>query len=323
MTVLKRPDRKLRPWYWKFRLDGVLYKEGGFRTQREALDAEAGARLRIQHQMTRITFSQMVKLRLDYVQAACTPNTYRQNVARLKPFRAWQHLDLTEITPDMIRTRLVEFSKTMSNSLANKHLVALKSVLEQAVNDEYLGRNPCRGVNFLPVERQVKYVPPATDINAVLALACDLDRAYLVTVWQLGARVREVNKLTWEDVDFVRRLVRLWTRKKRGGHKTPRLVEMNDRAFAALKLAQWHRVPGSPYVFTNPRTGKPYDYRSKFFDRLCRQAGVLEMGYHALRHHKASSLDAEGWSLADIQAFLGHETAVTTSNYLHSLGIKK
>lgn len=332
MSVLKRHDRKQRPYYYKFRMGGVLHKESGFRTQREALDAEAAARLRLQNQKTRITYSQMVKLRLDFVQAACTPNTYRQNVTRLKPFRAWKNLDLTEITPEMVRTRIVELSKTMSNSLANKHLTALKSVFEQAVNDEYLGRNPCRGVKFLPVERRAVYVPVAEEIEKVLALAGDLDRAYIVTVWQLGARVREVNNLVWEDVDFGRRQVRLWTRKKRGGHKTARLVEMNDRAFAALKLAQWHRVPGSPYVFTNLQMIKrcpespekwKYDYRDKFFDRLCRQAGVREMGYHALRHHKASALDAEGWSLADIQAFLGHETAVTTSNYLHSLGIKK
>jgi integrase len=273
MTVLKRPDRKQRPWYYKFRLEGGLHKECGFRTQKEAQDAEAAERLRLQSQKTRITFSQMVKLRLDYVQAACTSQTYRQNVTRLKPFKAWKILDLSEITPDMVRTRLVELSKTMSNSLANKHLVALKSVFEQAVNDGHLGRNPCRGVKFLPVERRAIYVPSVAEIEAVLALAGELDRAYLVTIWQLGARVREVNNLPWQDVDFRRHQVRLWTRKKRGGNKTARLVDMNDRAFAALKLSQWHRLPGSSYVFTNPHTGRPWDYRDKFFDRLCRLAG--------------------------------------------------
>jgi len=313
-------------------MDGVLHKEAGVRTQREALGAEAAARLRLQNQKTRITFSQMVKLRLDYVQAYCTSNTYRQNVVRLKPFRSWQNLDLSEITPDMIRSRIVELANIMSPALANKHLIALRSVFEQALNDDCLGRNPCRGLKFLPVERRVKYVPSNADIEKVLALAGDLDRAYLVTIWQLGARVREINNLTWDDVDFGRRQVRLWTRKKRGGHKMPRLVEMNDRAFAALKLAQWHRVPGSPYVFTNPHmvTNHPedsgkwkYDYRDKFFDNLCRKAGTREIGYHALRHQKASALADAGWSLADILAFLGHESAVTTSIYLHSLGIKK
>ena len=185
------------------------------------------------------------------------------------------------------------------------------------------GATPAGGVKFLPVTRTVKYVPPADDIEAVLSLAQPLDKAYLIVIWQLGARVQEINRLTWEDVDFTRRQVRLWTRKKSGGHLTPRLVDMNDRAFQALKFAQWHRIEGSPYVFPNPRTGQPYDYRDKFFDRICRLAGVPEMGYHALRHAKASQLADQGESLPYIRDFLGHEDISATSLYLQSLGVKK
>lgn len=323
MPVYKRNDKRRKPYYYKFDLNRQTYKEGGFATPREAADAEAAKRLQVKTSQTPTAFSTAITMRLNYVKVYCRPSHYRANVTRLRRFADWRDLDLSEITPERIRTRLVDLSQTLSHAETNKTLIALRSVLEQAVNDGHLGRNPCRGLKFLPVERRVKYVPPTADIEAVLALAQPIDRAYLIIIWQLGARVREVNNLTWEDVDFNRRLVRLWTRKKRGGHKTPRLVEMNQRAFDALKLAQWQRLPGNPYVFPNPKTGKPYDYRDKFFDRLCRLAGVPEMGYHALRHHKASQLADEGMSLADIQAFLGHENAVTTAIYLHSLGVKK
>jgi integrase len=66
-----------------------------------------------------------------------------------------------------------------------------------------------------------------------------------------------------------------------------------------------------------------YDYRDKFFDRLCRLAGVREMGYHALRHQKASELADRGESLPYIRDFLGHKDISTTSLYLQSLGVKK
>ena len=244
MPVYKRPDRK-RPYYYKFDLDRQTYKAGGFLTRRQAEDAEAAARLRVQRSRTPTAFSTAVTMRLDYVQAYCRPSHYQANVAYLRRFAEWRDLDLSEITSEMIRRRLVELSKTMSPANANKHLIALRSVFEQAVNDGHLGRNPCRGLKKLPVARAVKYVPPTADIEAVLALASPLDRAYLTVIWQLAARVREVNNLTWEDVDFNRRLVRLWTRKKRGGHKTPRLVEMNQRAFDALKLAQWRHFSRS------------------------------------------------------------------------------
>ena len=322
MPVYRRSDRK-RPWFYKFDLDRRTYKESGFLTKAEAETAEARAQIKAGASPTRTGFSEMVNLRLDYVRAYCTPGHYRANVSRLKRFRDWGGLALPEITPDLIRTRMVELSQEMSHALANKHLIALRSVFEQAVNDGHLGRNPCRGIKFLPVARTVKRVPAAADIEKVLALAAPLDKAYLTTIWQLGARVREINQLAWEDVDFPRRQVRLWTRKKSGGNLTPRLVAMNDRAFHALKFGQWQRTPGNPYVFPNPRTGKPYDYRDKFFDRLCRLANVPEMGYHALRHARASELAHQGESLAYIQSFLGHESAVTTAGYLHSLGIKK
>jgi integrase len=122
-----------------------------------------------------------------------------------------------------------------------------------------------------------------------------------------------------------------WTRKKKGSNLTGRLVDMTDRCFSALKKAQWNRNPHSPYVFTNPMMSRKYpeepsrwkyDYRDKFFDRLCRLAGVREMGYHSLRHQRASQMLELGQTLVYIKEQLGHEDISTTSKYLQSLGFK-
>ena len=333
MSVYKRQDRKQRPWSYEFRGSGTLYKQSGFGTMKEAQESEAAARVALKQRKTRLEFLQIINQRLKYVEAYF-PNSLRQNITRLKKFRDWTSLDISEITTDMVRDRMIGLSKEMSNANANKHLVALRSVFEYELNNGsgVLGRNPCRGVRFLPAKKFVKYVPPVEDIQKVLELAGEMERTYLLTIWQLAGRVREINNLTWEDVDFTRRQVRLWTRKKSGGNMTPRLVDMNDKAFNSLKFAQWNRNPHSPYVFTNPLMAKKhphdparwkYDYRDKFFDRLCRLAGVKEMGYHALRHQKASELADRGESLPYIRDFLGHEDISTTSLYLQSLGIKK
>jgi integrase len=163
----------------------------------------------------------------------------------------------------------------------------------------------------------------------VLLLAQPLDRAYLITIWLTAARVREVNNLTWEDVDFEKMTIRLWTRKKKGGNKTPRLVGMVDKVNESLQYVWKHREKNSPYVFTNPvmverYPGTPakwkYDYRDKFFDTLCRKAGIPEMGYHALRHYAASALADANVPITAIQGILGHERATTTDNYLQTLG---
>jgi hypothetical protein len=89
----------------------------------------------------------------------------------LKKFADWWDLDINQITPDMIRQRMIDLTTQMSRPNANKHLVALKSVLEMAVNDGLLGRNPCRGIRFFPVEKTVKFVPSKDQIAQALLLA--------------------------------------------------------------------------------------------------------------------------------------------------------
>lgn len=100
-----------------------------------------------------------------------------------------------------------------------------------------IGRNPCRGLKMFPVEKPVKFIPSQDQIAAVLLLASPIDQAYLTLIWQTAARVREINNLPWEDVDWDRRQVRLWTRKKRGGNKTSRWVQLTDRAYDSLRYA--------------------------------------------------------------------------------------
>ncbi|MDO9071153.1 MAG: hypothetical protein Q7V36_06515, partial [Deltaproteobacteria bacterium] len=61
------------------------------------------------------------------------------------------------------------------------------------------------------------YIPPAGDIDKVLALANPDPQDYLWTIRDTLARVSEVNRLTWDDVNLEQRYVVLYNRKKRGG----------------------------------------------------------------------------------------------------------
>ena len=88
---------------------------------------------------------------------------------------------------------------------------------------------------------------------------------------------------------------------------------------AVLKDVFTHIPREGEYVFMNPLTHKPYDYRDKFLPTLCKKAGVKPFMYHALRHFGASKLDNLGVALTDIQELLGHERATTTDTYLRSL----
>ncbi len=96
--------------------------------------------------------------------------------------------------------------------------------------------------------------------------------------------------------------------------------------------AHKNRVKGQVYVFENPKlynderfvklsgeSHKPYQYRSKLLKKLCKDAGVRQFGYHALRHYGASLLADKGHPITVIQEILGHEDRRTTEIYIQAI----
>jgi len=147
----------------------------------------------------------------------------------------------------------------------------------------------------------------------VLELATPEQRRYLLVVAHSLGRIRAVNNLKWEDIyeDYLC----LYTRKARNSDLKEIRVPMNSDLKEVLAC-----IPRQgEYVFPNPQTGRPYDYRDKFLPRLCRLAEVRPFMYHAFRHFGASKLDNLGVPLTVIRDALGHERTTTTDIYLRSL----
>ena len=120
----------------------------------------------------------------------------------------------------------------------------------------------------------------------------------------------------------------LYTRKKRGGHLTPRKVAMTERLFQILLRRHAKRDPNKPWVFwhtywsskTGAKCVGPYKERKKIMRTLCGKAGVRYFRFHAIRHSGASIMENNNISIGTIQRILGHENRSTTEVYLHSIG---
>ncbi len=241
--------------------------------------------------------------------------------------REWPGLTCRQITPDMVQQYIAQRGSA-APSAANKELRCLRALFNFGVKLGLVQTNPTQGLEFIPVERRLRYIPPKEDIAKVL-LAADPDtQDYLLALIDTLARVGEINRLTWNDVDFQGRYVVLYTRKKRGGHLTPRKVAMTSRLHTMLLKRFRQRDPGHPWVFWrrtwSRRAGQlvtgPYQYRKSLMGKLCEQAGVRPFAFHALRHYGASLLDQAKVPLGAIQRILGHESRTTTEIYLHAIG---
>jgi integrase len=211
---------------------------------------------------------------------------------------------------------------------ANKELRYIRALFNFGIKYDLIQENPTKGLEFMPVERKIRHVPSKEDVAKVL-LAADPDtQDYLVAIKESMGRMSEINRLTWEDVDLEGKYVVLYTRKKKGGHLTPRKVPMTTKLYQMLLKRDKNRDKEKPWVFWHRywsrKAGQfvegPYQDRKRVMRTLCRDAGVRYFRFHPLRHFGASVLDRENVSIGSIQRILGHENRTTTEIYLHSIG---
>ena len=157
------------------------------------------------------------------------------------------------------------------------------------------------------------------------------DQVMLATFLYTAARRGEVFRLKWEDVDFTRSRIRLWTRKREAVLEfnwLPMVSELEKR------LAWWlenHPVKDTPYVFVcldefnfcSEYYGEPFRTRQHLMRRLCEEVKVTPFGFHAIRHLTATTLYHRGYDVAVIQKILRHKSPNTTIEYLKDLGLEE
>jgi len=323
---------KGKGWRYDFTLKGARYTEAWFKTKTKAKAAEAAKRKElkkpkpIQEKPIDMAFLDLVNLRLDHVNEHHSDEHYRTYKYLGKRWVGkWGDMNCSEITTDMVHQHLLE-RKKISAYTANKDLRYFRATINYGLENKLISNNPAEGLEFFAVDKKVKYIPSADDIDKVIAVAEEDDKDFLWTLRETMARVSEVNRLLWEDVDFKRKYVILYTRKKKGGHLTPRFIPMTQKLHGVLRQRYEKRNPEKPWVFWHRywsrKAGKfcegPYGDRKKLMRRLCKKAGVKYFRFHPIRHSGASIMDANNVPIVAIQKILGHENRKTTEIYLHS-----
>ena len=305
-----------------------------FKTKKEAKEPEAGKRHDLKNPPlaveipTDMAFLDLVNLRLDYVKAYKCNSYYLEHVYLAKRLvKLWQRLNCGEITPQMVQGYLIQRGKASPNA-ANRDLRYLRAAFNFGIKRGLVKTDSTKGLEFMPVERKIKYIPSKEDVAKVLLVAEPDVQDYLIAIMDTIGRMSEVNRLTWDDIDFEDQTVALYTRKKKGGHLTPRKVSMTTRLHSMLLKRFKNRDTAKAWVFWGRHwSGKagefvegPYQDRKRLMRVLCHKAGVKYFRYHALRHFGASILERANVSIGSIQRLLGHENRTTTEIYLHSMG---
>ena len=326
-------DKKTGKWRYKFEYLGERKEQKGFATRLEAQEAELNVRKRLQApiletQRYSLSLKEVAVKYLIDCRARMQKNTWRAKASYYDRFLEWLKNDditMQEISTGQLNEYLLYIQVNEGNKNANRHLKDLKALWNWASRQEQynISKNPCKFIEPFPEDPFVKYVPPFEDIYKVLMVANSEQMEIIKAVFHSwGGRIGEVLRLKWEDVNFEKEYIVLWTRKRKRGEwraiKKP--MDEGSTLFELMQHKWKNRNKESEFVFTNPRTGKPYGIRPRWMKELCEKAEVKPFEFHSIRHRVAAMLDDSGKAtLRQIRDLLGHERISTTDNYLKSV----
>lgn len=287
--------------------------------------------------ITSLTTLEWANEYLDFAEERFIQKTFKEKRSAFKQFLKTVNPDLPvqDVKPPECLKHLRKQAKERSRNAANKDRKNLAAGWTWGV--KYIEGfpkeiNPFLAVDKFPETRTPRYIPPEEDFWKVYQVAEGQDRVMLLTFLHLAARRNEIFRLTWDDVDFVNKRVRLWTCKRIGGHREADWLPMTNELSSTLR--QWWQdrpVKDTRYVFVclhqfqycSKYYGKPFTVRQHLMKRLCEKANVKPFGYHAIRHLTATILYQDGKPVSLIQAVLRHKNPNTTTRYIHSLGLEQ
>lgn len=159
------------------------------------------------------------------------------------------------------------------------------------------------------------------------------DKAFFKLLYVTGCRKGEALALTWNDIDFEKRTMRInkniTTKTFDGTYKvtTPKNLSSNrtvDLTSSLCELLNEYQQTVKPksdneFVFGGDRP-MPTTSVDHAFERAIARAGVKKIRIHDLRHSCASLLISEGVSIVAVSKRLGHSNIEQTLNtYSHMM----
>jgi integrase len=224
---------------------------------------------------------------------------------------------LDEISKQDIIKFIAVHRTTHAPGSVNRIIILLRYMFNLAIRWEIAGltKNPTSSIPLLEeLNKKERFLSKdeTERLYGVLKSSDNTLLQYIVPMLILtGARKMEVLKARWEDFDIQKRQWRIPITKA----GRPRYVPLSSGVINLL--ANVPHKEGNPWVFPNPKTGKPYISIFNSWNAARIAAGLADVRCHDLRHSFASFLVNAGRSLYEVQIILGHTQIKTTQRYAH------
>jgi integrase/recombinase XerD len=228
-----------------------------------------------------------------------------------------------DITFESTLAFTAEIEKSKRPSSRARILSAIKGFHRFLYREGEIEKLEIEGISAPKITKKIPFVLSSFEVERLLEGPDDStlglrDRSLLETAYSTGMRVSEICRLTLEQIDEERKLMRV-----RGKGSKERLVPYGKACRVALdryieesrSAILGNRI--SPYVYLNYR-GNPISRVGfwKMLKKYAIRAGLPSaVSPHTLRHSFATHLIEGGADLRAVQELLGHSSISTTQIY--------
>lgn len=263
------------------------------------------------------------------------------------PYFKEKCISLAELRPIDIESYYQYLQNTceLSGNTALKHHQIIHTSLKYAVINRLLPSNPCESVRRPKKEKTTHDFYNIDELSELMkAFKNDpLETVVYIAVW-FGLRREEVLGLKWSNIDIDNNTIHICetvVRAKDNGRivsvsrnrtktdSSNRVLAMSDsirQYFLNIRQKQEKQknLCGDSYTESDyvcvDALGNPIkpDYVTQRFSKVLKKQGLRHIKFHDLRHSTASYMLSQGYSMKEVQEYLGHSNYnFTADTYVH------
>jgi integrase len=314
----------------------------GGRQRSKTFSRKADARAwltEVEHQLLTGTYTPRVAGQItlaSYVEEYTARRHWRPQTAERKERELRLHI-LPALGPiplaSLTRAHIERWAKDLDLAASSVHTVhaTLSAVLNAAVEDGRIPRNPAKGAHLPEVVEAVVVPLDAAQIHALAAAVPDHLCAAVILAAGCGLRQGELFGLRVQDVDFLRRELHVRQQLISPSKGSPALAPVKEKTSLrsiglstvvldalSAHLATFGTGP-SDIVFHLDGRYVSRSAGAKAISRAGRAVGLPQVGWHDARHYQASMLLSQGVNPAYVADRLGHSVETLLRTYAHSL----
>lgn len=235
-------------------------------------------------------------------------------------------MDLKKITRKDIEKLQSKLLEKLSPKRTNCIIIFLTSILEDAVENGFIQKNPAKGVETVKADPPSEAFWSMTDINAFILATEDHDETLcdlVLFALNTGLRRGELAALEWDVIFFNLKTAHIFRtrdqveQKQRTKTALKRAIPLNTIAMKILEKRFAKRIPGTNHVFTEI-DGSLIDihhlYR-RFGSSQDRARISNKIKFHDTRSTFATHFMMNGGDVYQLQKILGHTKIDMTMRY--------